>query len=156
FGFPTAQDDEVLVGLIQLARRLGFATRELYFSRYQLIEELGWDHSGKSYQRIDLAINRLCGVSYHWQNSWWDKEAQSWVDENFGILDNSQMYDREKQFAKAGKSGQLPLPLSMVLWNDRLFKSFQSGYLKDLDMDLFRRLRSPVAKRLYRFLDKHL
>lgn len=155
FGFPTPQDDEVLVGLIQLAKRLGFATRELYFSRYQLIQELGWDDSGKSYERIDLAINRLCGVSYHWENSWWDKENQSWVDENFGILDNSQMYDREKQLAKAGKVAQLSLPLSMVLWNERIFQSFKSGYLKDLDMDLFRTLKSPVAKRLYRYLDKH-
>ena len=35
-----------------------------------------------------------------------------------------------------------------------IFDSFQAGYLKTLDWDLYCRLESPVAKRLYRFLDK--
>lgn len=154
YGFPMALDDQVLVALIQVSRRLGFP-REVPFSRYELIETMGWDQGGKSYERIDLAVNRLCTVSYHWDNAWWDKEAESWVDENFGILDSSRMYDREKRLAKAGKMGQLPLPLSQVVWSDRLYRSFKAGYLKNLDMDTYRALKTPIAKRLYRYLDKH-
>ena len=44
--------------------------------------------------------------------------------------------------------------LSSFLWNEVVFRSFQTGYLKRIDMELFRRLKSPIAKRLYRFLDK--
>jgi hypothetical protein len=46
------------------------------------------------------------------------------------------------------------LPLSSFSWNEVVFRSFRAGYLKRIDMDLFRRLESPVAKRLYRLLDK--
>jgi hypothetical protein len=35
-----------------------------------------------------------------------------------------------------------------------LFESFQAGYLKQLDWELYCELKNPVAKRLYRFLDK--
>jgi hypothetical protein len=44
--------------------------------------------------------------------------------------------------------------LSSFWWNEVVFRSFQAGYLKRIDMELFRRLRSPIAKRLYRLLDK--
>jgi hypothetical protein len=42
----------------------------------------------------------------------------------------------------------------MFVWNEVVFRSFQSGYLKQIDMKLFRHLKSPIAKRLYRLLDK--
>jgi hypothetical protein len=41
------------------------------------------------------------------------------------------------------------------VWNEVVFRSFQSGNLKGIDLEFFKNLRSAVAKRLYRFLDKH-
>ena len=46
------------------------------------------------------------------------------------------------------------MALSSFVWNDVVFRSFQAGNLKRVDMALFRSLNSPVAKRLFRFLDK--
>ncbi|HWL07096.1 MAG TPA: hypothetical protein VNQ76_01665, partial [Planctomicrobium sp.] len=43
------------------------------------------------------------------------------------------------------------IPVRLERSDDR---SFQAGYLKRLDWGLYTRLASPVAKRLYRFLDK--
>ena len=43
---------------------------------------------------------------------------------------------------------------SWFVWNEVLFASFQAGYLKRLDWDLYCSLTDPVAKRLYRLLDK--
>src|SRR5437764_10733014 len=42
FGLPTALDDEVLLGLIQLSRQRGFADRKVPFTRHELIRLLGW------------------------------------------------------------------------------------------------------------------
>lgn len=154
FGLPTAKDDEVLVALMQLAKLQGFRSEKVAFSRYQILQVLGWPISGQSYERVDLAVNRWVGVTYYWENSWWDKAAESWVDEKFGILDNAEMYDREK-WSKRAKSGQVPLPLSWVKWNEVVYRSFCSGYIKYLDMDVYRALKLPLAKRLYRYLDKH-
>lgn len=153
YGLPTAVDDEVIVALIQVTRRAGFESPTVYFSRYELLRILGWEDEGKNYGRIETAINRWCGVTLYWDNAWWDKEEQAWVNVKFGILDNAVVLDR-RRYDRKRKLGQVPLALSSFKWNEVIFRSFQAGNLKHLDMELFRSLRSSVAKRLYRFLDK--
>lgn len=162
-GLPTAVDDEVMVGLIQLTkRRNNFTDARVTFSRYELIELLGWPQSGQSYQRIEEALYRWVGVVLMYENAWWDNTAKSWVDENFHILDNVTLYDRERRMPSAGKKGvarrgassAAPPPLSSFRWNEVMFRSFQAGNLKQLDWAIFQSLRLPTTKRLYRFLDK--
>ncbi len=171
-GLPTSTDDEVLVGLIQLTkRRSNFTDAKVSFSRYELIELLGWPQSGASYRRIEEALHRWVGVVLMYENAWWDNTAKSWVDENFHVLDNVTLYDRErrKRSGKPGKAGSKPvavkrprkigtegdpLPLSSFRWNEVIFESFQSGNLKQLDLEFYLRLRLPTTKRMFRFLDK--
>ena len=167
-GLPTSLDDEVLVGLIQLTkRRSNFTDARVQFSRYELIELLGWPQSGQSYRRIEEALHRWVGVVLMYENAWWDNQARSWVDEQFHVLDNVTLYDRErwrtsarsaKSSNKAEKSGSKadkpPLPLSSFRWNEVIFRSFQSGNLKQLDLEFYLKLRLPTTKRMYRFLDK--
>lgn len=156
-GLPTSLDDEVLVGLIQLTkRRNGFSEPKVSFSRYELIEILGWPQDGRSYRRIEEALHRWVGVVLIYENAWWDNEVKSWVDEDFHVLDNVSLYDRERRarVAKIKKGGKLPPPLSSFRWNEVIFRSFQTGNLKQLDLELYLRLRLPTTKRLYRFLDK--
>jgi hypothetical protein len=166
-GLPTSLDDEVLVGLIQLTkRRSNFTAPRVQFSRYELIELLGWPQSGQSYRRIEEALHRWVGVVLMYENAWWDNAAKSWVDEQFHVLDNVTLYDRERwrTSTRAGKSGKgdkigpkpdkPPLPLSSFRWNEVIFQSFQSGNLKQLDLEFYLKLRLPTTKRMYRFLDK--
>ena len=70
---------------------------EVQFSRYELIELLGWPQSGQSYRRIEEALHRWVGVVLMYENAWWDNVAKSWVDENFHVLDNVTLYDRERR-----------------------------------------------------------
>ncbi len=166
-GLPTSLDDEVLVGLIQLTkRRSNFTDAKVPFSRYELIELLGWPQSGQSYRRIEEALHRWVGVLLQYENAWWDNAAKSWVDENFHVLDNVTLYDRERRRpnsrSKAGKGDKsgaakperTPLPLSSFRWNEVIFQSFQSGNLKQLDLEFYLRLGLPTTKRMFRFLDK--
>src|SRR5437588_45373 len=167
-GLPTSLDDEVLVGLIQLTkRRSNFTDARVQFSRYELIELLGWPQSGQSYRRIEEALHRWVGVVLMYENAWWDNAAKSWVDENFHVLDNVTLYDRERRrpTGRSGRSGKAerggtaraekaPLPLSSFRWNEVIFQSFQSGNLKQLDLDFYLGLRLPTTKRMFRFLDK--
>lgn len=163
-GLPTAMDDEVMVGLIQLTkRRNNYTDPKVSFSRYELIELLGWPQNGQSYQRIEEALHRWVGVVLMYENAWWDNAAKSWVDENFHILENVSLYDRERR-RRAGKPGSKgaarpskegdPLPLSSFRWNEVIFRSFQSGNLKQLDLEFYLKLRLPTTKRMFRFLDK--
>jgi Replication initiator protein A len=166
-GLPTSLDDEVLVGLIQLTkRRSNFTDPRVQFSRYELIQLLGWAQSGQSYRRIEEALHRWVGVVLMYENAWWDNQARSWVDEQFHVLDNVTLYDRERwrtsartgKATKGEKSGlkvdKPPLPLSSFRWNEVIFRSFQSGNLKQLDLEFYLKLRLPTTKRMYRFLDK--
>src|SRR6202171_4328449 len=106
-GLPTSLDDEVLVGLIQLTkRRSNFTDARVQFSRYELIELLGWPQSGQSYRRIEEALHRWVGVVLMYENAWWDNAAKSWVDENFHVLDNVTLYDRERRKRSGGKPGK--------------------------------------------------
>jgi hypothetical protein len=56
YGLPTALDDEVLLGLIQLSRLNQFAERAVRFTRYQLIQLLGWRQESKSYERVEASL----------------------------------------------------------------------------------------------------
>jgi hypothetical protein len=168
-GLPAAVDDEVIVGLIQLTkRRNNFTDPKVQFSRYELIDLLGWPQTGPSYRRIEEALHRWVGVVLVYENAWWDNQAKSWVDESFHILENVSLYDRErrklpgkvskaatggKRAKKTGMEGD-PLPLSSFRWNEVIFRSFQSGNLKQLDLDFYLQLRLPTTKRMFRFLDK--
>lgn len=153
YGLPTELDDEVLLGLIQLTRRHGFAERKVPFTRHELIRLLGWRDDSKSYARVEASLNRWTGVTLYYNKAWWNKERKCWMDEKFHILDNVWLCHRGEPAPDTG----LPAtgaPQSAFVWNEVIFRSFTHGNLKSIDFDFYTSLKSAVAKRLYRFLDK--
>ena len=63
YGLPTALDDEVILGLIQLTKQRNFRERTIPFTRYDLIQLLGWRDEGRSYRRIEEALLRWVSVT---------------------------------------------------------------------------------------------
>lgn len=153
FGLPTAIDDEVILGLIQLTAQRDFADRRVHFSRYELLRLLNWSDESRSYKRVEQSLKRWLGVTLYYDKAWWSKEEQSWVSEGFHILDHVQILDRQRQRKGAAREGEQAGKCSFV-WNELVFNSFKAGYLKQLDFDFYKRLDSAVSKRMYRFLDK--
>ncbi len=153
FGLPTGNDDEVLLGLIQLTRMRGFADRKVFFTRHELILVLRWRDDSKSYARIEASLTRWTGVTLYYNNAWRNKERKSWMSEQFHILDNVWLCHRGEPPPDVG----LPdhgTPMSAFVWNEVIFRSFTQGNLKSIDFDFYKSLQSAVSKRLYRFLDK--
>lgn len=153
YGLPTALDDEVILGLIQLTKQRNFRERTIPFTRYDLIQLLGWRDEGRSYRRIEEALLRWVSVTLVYEKAWWDNEEKSFVNESFHILESVTLYDRERRERRRtrGLGGT-----SSFTWNEVVFRSFEAGYLKKLDLAVYRSLKSAVAKRLYRFLDKRV
>lgn len=150
-GLPTASDDVVILGLIQLTKaNNGFTSRRLDFSRLDLIRVLGWPDSGASYRRLAESLTRWLGVSLVYENAWWDKRQQAWTTKGFHIIDNFELND-----SRTG-GGQVDLFPSSILWNQTVFESFEAGYLKSIDYNLYMRLEHPTARRMYRFLSKRM
>ncbi len=153
YGLPTALDDEVILGLVQLSKADDFTNRQVQFSRYQLVHLLGWREEGKSYARLEESLKRWLGVTLYYENAWWDKCRKKWVDAHFHLLDNLLLYHRGKRGGRSAKDDE-GKPLSSFVWNEVIYRSFQAGYLKKLDLEFHHTLKSAVSKRIYRFLDK--
>ena len=155
YGLPTSLDDDVIVALIYTTKESNnFTARTVPFSRMAVIELLGWPRNGQSLRRLDESLNRWLGVTLRYQNAWWDKAAQTWVNESFHILDNLTIYDQQTVRRIRRNPAQTSLPLSMFAWNDIVFRSFQAENLKRLDLSLYFKLSLAPSKRAYRFLDK--
>ena len=135
----------MLLALVQLSAAGGFADREVQFSRYELLKLLRWEDSTRNYRRLSKSLRRWAGLTVYSNRAFYDHRRKSWVNRDFGVVDNLILYEREDADGPA---------VSRFTWNQVFFDSFQAGYLKRLDWDLYCRLNSPVAKRLYRFLDK--
>ncbi len=148
YGLPTARDEDVLLACVQLSSMRNFSERDVHFSRYELLRLLRWPDEGKYYRRLSVSLRRWKGVTIYSNRAFYDHARKSWVNRDFGIFDNLYIYERE-----TSEGSQTPAS-SRFRWNEVLFESFQAGYLKKLDWDLYCRLTSPVAKRLYRLLDK--
>src|SRR5262249_28271061 len=153
YGLPTAVDDEILVALLQLTKADGFKDPRVQFTRYEVLRILGWKDVGKNYARIEEALNRWMGVTLYYEKAWWDNETKTWVNQKFHILDNVQLVGKEER-NRLRRRGQLTLLDSFFKWNEVVFKSFKADNLKRLDLDTYFSLKSSVAKRMLRFLDK--
>ncbi len=148
YGLPTARDEDVLLACVQLSAIQNFASREVRFSRYELLKLLRWADEGKSYTRLATALRRWKGVTVYSDRAFYDHAKKSWVTRDFGVFDFLALYEKESSQRASAPS------VSKFVWNDVFFESFQAGYLKKLDWNLYCQLRDPVAKRLYRLLDK--
>jgi hypothetical protein len=149
YGLPTATDDTVILALIQLTKiKSGFARRELEFSRLELIRLLGWNDEGKNYERIKRSLQRIANVTYNYDNAWWDNRQKAWTTKIFHILETVEINDSRTTNREGG------LYPSRIVWNEVVFDSFQSGFLRNIDFQLCIRIQHPTALRLYRFLGK--
>lgn len=155
WGLPTTMDDEVLLGLLQLSRLQGFQSPSVTFTPYQLLRILGWGFSSANYTRLKEAMFRWLGVTLEYHNAWRDKETGEWKKEvGFHIIEHVEFSGPGKRVALEVDGRPVPEGHSLVRWNPMVFRNFREGNLKTLDFHLYRSLKSGVAKRMFRFLDK--
>ena len=145
FGLPEYASEELLIALFHKASRDDFEARAVTAVPYELLQLMGWGTDGRAYERLKRALDQLAGV-YITTNALWNAESGTFSKAGFHILDNY-------EFVEDADSGRTRLT---VAWNERLFTIFQQSRFKRLDTGFFYDLPSPVAKRLYRWLDKHL
>ncbi len=149
-GLPTSTEERVYLVLLELTREAGFQSPVVHFSRYDVIQRLGWQPTKTYYEMLKLALARLQGVTINAQNAFWNPKSNSYRNTNFNIIDFSDINAEPP----GRKNAQCELPLSFFKWSDILFDSFQSGYIRTLDLDFALGLKGDIALRLYRYLDK--
>lgn len=148
YGLPTPRDNDVLLVLIDLTKsENGFSCRTVPFRRSALLSTLGWDDSGKSYQRLDESLQRWASVTLYYNGAWWDKSVKRWRSRTFHVLEALDLRGREQ----AGLSDD---SLSTFTWNEVVFQSFEAKNIRNLDLELYFRLERPASRQAYRFLAK--
>ena len=149
YGLPTAADADVLHALMAICKQTSkLASPVVTFSRYRLCDVLGWPKNGKSYKRIEAALRKWVSLTLFF-DSWWDKGDERWSNvQGFHLLEMFELNDVR------GRRQEAELPLSKIRFSQEFFKSINAGYVKKLNLAEYFHLKVPIAKQLYRFLDK--
>jgi len=158
FGLPRPIDDQVLVGMKALTYESGFASRKIDFSRYQLCKTIGWPVDGRAYQRLEESFDRIAGTTLKFKDAWWDKGEKEFKSKTFHLIEEVDICSKDRLAKHRMATGRSEQKLCSFVWTEVIWKSFQDGFIKTLDMRLFRKIadggRREVALRIFRILDK--
>lgn len=150
YGLPLAVDEEVFLGLMHFLHRSGFQDRRVHFTQYSLFQRLGWGDGQWAYNRLQTSLDRLKGATIRSKEAFWDHKGKCFVTKAFNLIDDYALYRR------AGSIGGDEPFVSSVSFSEFVFESFRAGFIKTLDLDMYLELSSPIAKKMFRLLDKKL
>ena len=146
-GFPTPLDEEVLIALLTLTRhRNNFTSARVHFRHSELFRLMGWENN----RRLSIAIDRLKGLNLKYENSWTGGDNRFEKEFTTGLLDSANLVVQTRGKQHCAKYQ------SWIQWASEIFADIQRGNVKDLDTDRYFAFDLPLARRLYRFLDRHL
>ena len=158
FGLPKPIDDQVLIGMKALTYENKFSSRKVEFSRYHLCRTIGWSTDGRAYRRLEDSFDRIAGTTLKFKDSWYDNSDQEWKSKTFHLIEDVELCSKDRLNLARRRSGQNSQQLCSFVWNETIWKSFDDGYLKKIDMAMFRKIscgrRKEIPLRLYRILDK--
>lgn len=153
-GLPTEYDERVFIALLSIAASTGFASEKVPFSVYEVLKIMGSGTRKSDYRKVERALDRLVGVTIYAEGAFWDNElkTRARVKTGFHIIDKYWLaYKEEDERVRTREGVQ-----GYVIWSEDIWGSIQAGYIKRLDLDQFYGLSRPLARRLYRFLDKRM
>jgi len=156
-GLPGPSDELLYLVLLELTREAaeddnsGLWPQIVPFSRYDLMERLGWGKGAREYRLLRDCFTRLQAVSIRAEHAFWDARTKApFAAVGFNIIDEYSLSDEPK--GRKSKDNRA-LPLSSFKWSDRLHASFQSGNVRSLALSFILSLETPTARRLFRLLE---
>lgn len=158
WGLPRPSDDQVLIGLKTLTHESGYVSQKIEFTRYELCRVIGWPTDGRSYARLEESLDRMKATTLKFKDSWYVNSEKEYKSKTFSIIEDVEICSRDQIERARLKHGEGSQVRCSFRWSDVIWKSFQDGFMKTLDMRMFRRIsegrRREVPLRLWRILDK--
>lgn len=153
-GLPNEFAERVYVALMAITAQQGLESRKTAFSVYEVLKVMGLPDTKQEYQYVEKALDQLRGVNIKAEGAFWDNEKKELIRTatGFGLIDEYWLRYQEKDEKIIEKEG---VP-AYILWSDRIWKSIKGGYVKSLDTSFYYGLETPLARRLYRLLDKRM
>lgn len=157
-GLPNEFGDRVMLALIYLTFEQGLPKPKVEFSRYQLLKLVGQQTVGsKDYQLLEKTLLQIAGMTIESDQAFFDKASNKRLvtKKAFHVLDNLWLNKqvREEYDAQSENTDGVG---GFVVWGREFWSNLQSGYIKNLDLGFYYKLTTPLARRLYRLLDKRM
>jgi hypothetical protein len=147
-GLPGRYDQDVYVALMQLMDAKGLpADGWVSFSVYELVELMGKRHSGREYGQVRESLQRLATTSIESKNAFYHKGRKAYISDTFSLLTEVKLAEYEGIAGEHKDRNRVHLSQYFV-------DSYRANYLKHIDARFYWSLSSPIAKRLYRLVDK--
>jgi plasmid replication initiation protein len=147
-GLPGRYDQDVYVALMQLIDAKGLpADGWVSFSVYELVELMGKRHSGREYGQVRESLQRLATTSVESKNAFYHKGRKAYISDTFSLLTDVKLAEYEGIAGERKDRNRVHLSQYFV-------DSYRANYLKHIDAGFYFSLSSPIAKRLYRLVDK--
>ncbi|GAA4001211.1 replication initiator protein A [Deinococcus rubellus] len=142
---PHGLDNDVMVAIINLYIADGCPEDgTVRVSLHQLLLAAGLQASAHYYREVRGCLRRLQSTSYQIVQGWWSQGRQRYTDATFNYLWKVTA-TREDEY-DASSTLEIRLP-------DEVAQSIRQGYVKPLDLSLYRELSSPPVRAVYRVLD---
>jgi hypothetical protein len=154
-GLPNELGDRVVLALIALTFQQGLHTSRVTFSRYQLLKMIGSDPQGNTvYTKLETVLRQLAGITIESERAFYDKS------QNKRLVSRKAFHLIEKLWLRKD-GGEATPPASApvhgyIVWGKEVWNSLRAGYIKNIDLEFYYSLTTPLARRLYRLLDKRM
>jgi len=148
-GLPGPFDQDVYVAMEAIIDEVGIHPEGYVpFTCYRIAQILGKDHSGRTYQGIREALMRMVSTRITSEKAFYLRDERVWISETFHLYDSVRFEERQSARTRAAFEYNLLFPCRWYIASRR------ANYVKPLDMNLYKQLGLPAAKKLYRYLDK--
>ncbi|PLS83827.1 MAG: hypothetical protein CYG60_21160, partial [Actinobacteria bacterium] len=149
FSLPGTFDEDVFVGVMALVRQRGGMPQDgkIRFSLYELIKVLRKRKRGNNYPKVRESLDRMASTIYYSENAFYDaSEGESLETYRFTLW--------TVHFSRAKRAHGRAAEHHTLKFDDAIIRSYNAGYLKPLDTELYFALKLPLAKALYRLVDQ--
>lgn len=151
-GLPTELAERVLVTLITIAHEQEFA-KQTIFTVYRICKILGLAINKNNYVAVENALYQLAGLTIISEEAFYSKREKKRITTKtaFHIIEIVWLRHVTDDLVP-----ELPGENGYVVWNDVILSSMKAGYIKKLDGTVYFRLNSPLARTMYKMLDKQM
>jgi plasmid replication initiation protein len=142
---PHGLDNDVMVAIINLYLEDGCPEDgTVRVSMHRLLQAAGLTGSAHYYREVRECLRRLQSTSYQIVQGWWSQGKQRHIDATFNYLWKVTATREDEYDASSALEIRLP---------DEVALSIRDGYVKPLDLGLYKELSSPPVRAVYRVLD---
>ncbi|ABW35130.1 Plasmid replication initiator repA-related protein (plasmid) [Deinococcus geothermalis DSM 11300] len=148
-GLPRGIDGDILVSLLNAYVEAGCPEDGvIYVTPYAVLTGPGLAVTKAYYERLAKSLARMKSATYSITDGWFDLERARYLTVTFNLLT-----DVEYTHGDQGLDERSTLRIQL---SERITKSIRDGYVKPLNLSLYRQLSSSGARTLYRMLDLRL